>query len=190
MNSNLDYNFLELNNSSSEKGLGLTMVYFSKGEKKVVLETNIMESFENYIFLEKRHIFNCIPDSILRNFNFNKINQDSLKNLSFFSDNILIKYYNTYGDSIFQILSDKMTHYTNQEMVELKNNVVLKNNNKDVLKTSSLFWNISKEKILSLDSVIIETKDKIIRGCGFYSDDNFENYKIYNISGIIQLNSD
>ena len=47
-----------------------------------------------------------------------------------------------------------------------------------------------KEKILSLDSVIIETKDKIIRGCGFYSDDNFENYKIYNISGIIQLNSD
>ncbi len=190
VNNNFNYDFLDSGNASSEKGFGLKMLYFSEGQKKVLLKTDLMEHFENYIFLNKTYTFNCILDSILKNFNFEQINQDSLRNLSFFSDNIVIKYYNNYGDSIFQIFSDKMTHYTNQDVVELKSNVILKNNNQDVLKTNSLFWNISKEKILALDSVIIQTEDKIIRGCGFYSDDNFENYKIYNISGIIHVNTD
>ena len=61
---------------------------------------------------------------------------------------------------------------------------------KQFLQTNRLFWNIEKKKILSLDSVIIQTADKIIHGCGLYSDDNFENYKIYNIHGIVQIDTD
>jgi len=190
MNNNIDYTFLEYKNSSIEKGEKLKIVYFSDGKKSFILETNFMERFEKYIFLKKNKSFKCYNDSIIFDFDFEKINKDSLENVSVFSDSVFLKYYNNSGDSIFQIFADDVIHYSDQNIIELKNNVILKNNQNDVLKTNNLFWNTLKEKILSLDSVSIETKDKVIQGCGFYSDDNFENYKIYNISGTIQIDSE
>ena len=86
--------------------------------------------------------------------------------------------------------SQRLVHYVNKDIIELINNVQLKNYNGDLLKTNQLFWNIENNNILSLDTVSIKTSDKVINGCGFYSDDNFENYKIFNINGVIQIDQD
>ena len=61
---------------------------------------------------------------------------------------------------------------------------------KNISKIGVYNMNINKNKFLSLDSVLIQTSDKVINGCGFYSDDNFENYKIYNINGVLQVESE
>ena len=59
-----------------------------------------------------------------------------------------------------------------------------------IQKQTSYFGILTKKKLLSYDSVKIKLEDKIINGCGFYSDHNFENYKIFNISGVIDIESD
>jgi len=190
LKTNINYDFLNQETESFEKGKNLKMSYFENGDRRFILETKNLESFETYFFVEKRNLGTCITDSVLLDFDFKNLNKDSLKNISVFSDSVLVKYYNVSGDTILEIFANKMIHYANEDIIELKNNVYLKNYNNNVLQTERLFWNMKKNKILSLDSVDIQTEDKIINGCGFYSDDNFENYKIYNISGLIQVDTD
>ena len=190
LKTNINYDFLNQENGSFEKGKNLKISYFSNGDRRFILETKNLESFETYLFFEKRNLGTCMSDSVLLDFDFRNINKDSLKNISVFTDSVLVKYYNVSGDTILEIFANKMIHYANEDIIELTKNVNLKNYNNNVLKTERLFWNMKKNKILSLDSVDIQTEDKIINGCGFYSDDNFENYKIYNISGLIRLDTD
>ncbi len=190
MNNNIDYDFLNTEVTGFEKGNNLKMFYFSDGNKKFLLQTNIMESYQDYVLFKQEDIGDCVLDTILTAFEFQNINQDTLKNISIFSDSVSIVNYNNIGDSIFEIFSQELIHYSNEDIIELKKNVQLKNSNNNILKTARLFWNIEKKKILSLDSVTIQTSDKIIHGCGFYSDDNFENYKIYNTHAVIQIDSD
>tara|TARA_B100001250_G_C19499272_1_gene656644 strand:+ start:76 stop:648 length:573 start_codon:yes stop_codon:yes gene_type:complete len=190
MNNNIDYDFLNTEFNSFEKGKNLKILYFSEGSKRFLLKTHTMESFEDYVLVTKNETQACIPDSTFSDFDLQKINQDTLQNISVFSDSVLIINYNNLGDSIFQVSAEKIINYSDEDIVELKKNVVLKNNKNNILKTNRLFWNIEKKKFLSLDSVIIQTSDKSIHGCGLYSDDNFENYQIYNIRGEIQIDTD
>ncbi len=190
LNNNIDYNFLNTEFNSFEKGKNLKIFYFSEGSKQFLLKTNTMESFEDYVLVTKNYTQACIPDSTFSDFDLQKINQDTLQNISVFSDSVLIINYNNLGDSIFQVSAEKIINYSDEDIVELKKNVVLKNNKNNILKTNHLFWNIEKKKLLSLDSVIIQTSDKTIYGCGLYSDDNFENYQIYNIRGEIDIDTD
>ena len=165
------------------------MTFFSDGIKNFVLNTDNMQSFNNYA-LKKDYSQICIGDSILNDFNFFYLLKDTLRSVSIFSDSVLIKNFNNIGDSIFEIHSDELINYINEEIVELTNNVKLKNYENFILETDKLFWNTEKKKLLSYDSVKIKSEDKIIYGCGFYSDHDFENYKIFNISGVIDFESD
>ena len=190
INNQINYDFLNTEANAYEKGKRLKMFYFSEGERKFILQTNNMESYQDYTFVDKELNGDCVIDTMLIECEIQNINKDTLKNISIFSDSVSIVNYNNIGDSIFEIFSQELIHYSNEDIIELKKNVQLKNSNNNILKTDRLFWNVEKNKILSLDSVIIQTDDKIIRGCGFYSDDNFENYKIFNINGIIQIDVD
>lgn len=190
VNNNIDYDFLNSDVDTYENGKNLKMFYFSEGNKKFLLQTRKMESFQDYDFIKNDDNGVCVLDNILIDFNFQNINKDTLQNISIFSDSVSIVNYNNVGDSIFEIFSKELIHYSDEDIVELRKNVQLKNYKNDILKTNRLFWNLEKNKIVSLDSVIIQTRDKIINGCGFYSDDNFENYRIYNITGVLQIDSE
>jgi len=190
VDNNIDYDFLNSDVDTYEKGKNLKMSYFSEGNKKFLLQTKKMESYQDYIFLKNDDNGECVLDNIIIDFNFQNINKDTLQNISIFSDSVSIVNYNNIGDSIFEIFSEELIHYSNDDIIELRKNVQLKNYKNEVLKTNRLFWDVEKNKIISLDTVVIQTSDKIIHGCGFYSDDNFENYRIYNINGVLQVNSD
>jgi len=190
INSNIDYDFLNSEFNTYEQGKNLKTFYFSEGKKNFFLQTTTMKSYQDYFFLKPESQEGCILDTILVEFEFQNLNKDTLKNISIFSDSVSIVNYNNDGDSIFEIFSQEIIHYSNEDIIELKKDVELKNYNNNILKTNRLFWNIENNKILSLDSVVIQTSDKIIHGCGFYSDDNFDNYKIFNINGVIQIESD
>ena len=189
-NNEINYDFLNNELSSHEKASNLDMNYFSNGSKRFLLQTKNMESYKDYVYLNKDYNNSCFMDTILYELEPQFILEDSVYDISFFYDSVLVINYNNLGDSVFEISSQKLIHYVNKDIVELKNNVQLKNYNGDLLKTNQLFWNIENNNILSLDTVSIKTSDKLINGCGFYSDDNFENYKIFNINGIIQIDQD
>ena len=189
LDNTISYDFLNIEQDSLEKAKNIEMTFFADGIKNFVLTTENMQSFINYSS-KKDYTQICMGDSILNDFNFFYILKDTLRSVSIFSDSVLIMNYNKLGDSIFEIQSEELVNYVNEEIVELTNNVKLKNYENFILETDKLFWNTDKKKLLSYDSVTIKLEDKIINGCGFYSDHNFENYKIFNISGVINIESD
>ena len=120
------------------------MTFFADGIKNFVLTTENMNSFINYSS-KKDYTQFCISDSILNDFNFSYILKDTLSSVSIFSDSVLIRNFNNLGDSIFEIQSDELVNYVNEEIVELTNNVKLKNYENFNLETNKLFWNTEKK---------------------------------------------
>lgn len=68
-----------------------------------------------------------------------------------------------------------------------RNNVVVVNEKGETLNTEELIWDEEKETIYSNAFVKITTQDEIIMGTGMTANQNFTNYVIKNISGIIKV---
>lgn len=60
--------------------------------------------------------------------------------------------------------------------------VVAQNDSGTVLKTSSLMWRNSDQKIVTDKFVTITSPKEIIQGFGLESDQHLENYKIFNVT--------
>src|SRR4030095_13576803 len=77
--------------------------------------------------------------------------------------------------------------YDNSDEMIARNNVEAVNVYGDKLNTEELIWNQKSEKIHSDKFVKITTKDEIIFGDGFESNQNLTNYTIKKIRGTIRL---
>lgn len=82
----------------------------------------------------------------------------------------------------------KMTDNSNE--LEARDSVVVLNRDGETLNTDFLIWDKEAEQIKSEGFVKITTKDEIIYGTGFVSDDKFTDYTIFNISGIVNIEED
>jgi len=78
--------------------------------------------------------------------------------------------------------------YDKSDQMIARNNVVVININGEKLETEELVWDQKTEKISSEKFVKITTKDEIIFGDGFESNQDISNYKIKKIRGTMQLN--
>ncbi len=72
-------------------------------------------------------------------------------------------------------------------IIEAKNDVVVKNDRGETLNTEHLIWDEGKDLIKSDAFVKITTPDKIIMGDGLESNQSFTKYKILKIKGTINL---
>ena len=77
-----------------------------------------------------------------------------------------------------------------ENIMEVRNDVVVVNAKGEKLNTEHLVWDEKAAKIYSKEFVKITTKDKIIFGNGFEANQDFTNYKIFNIKGTITINKD
>jgi len=68
-----------------------------------------------------------------------------------------------------------------------KDSVVVTNKTGEVLNTEELIWDKKKSKIKTNGFVKIKTKDEIIYGDGFESNEDFTEYQITNIHGIVKI---
>ena len=73
---------------------------------------------------------------------------------------------------------------------ELKDSVVVLNENNDKLETEVLFWNQAKDLIYTDRFVKITNKDQIIQGFGFESDSRLQKRKIKKVSATIYLHDE
>jgi LPS export ABC transporter protein LptC len=85
-------------------------------------------------------------------------------------------------------VTGKYAKYTNKDNLwELKDSVVVLNENKDKLETELLFWDQNKDLIYTDRFVKITTEDQIIQGFGFESDSRLLKRKIRKVTATITL---
>jgi LPS export ABC transporter protein LptC len=94
-------------------------------------------------------------------------------------------------DASMNIISNITANYAKlfdtDQRWEAKNNVVAVNLTGDTLKTEYLVWDTKRQKIYSDQFVKFIRKDKIITGIGFESNQDFTEYKIKDIKGILYV---
>ena len=69
----------------------------------------------------------------------------------------------------------------------VEGNVVFKNDKGEMLETERLTWNEQDAKIRTDSEIRITTVDEIITGVGLEADEDFSNYSIRQISGIVHI---
>lgn len=75
-------------------------------------------------------------------------------------------------------------------ITEAQGDVVVVNEKGEKLNTELLIWDEKTSRIFSNEFVKISTPDKIIFGNGFEANQDFTNYKIFNIKGTITIDKD
>jgi LPS export ABC transporter protein LptC len=106
------------------------------------------------------------------------------------SEGMKIEFVDSLGNVEAKVLSKYAIHYPNKDILELSNDVQVYNLDGDKLNSEHLTWNSRTKKIQSDDFVKITTADEIIYGDGFEANQDFTNYRINHIKGIISLDNE
>lgn len=80
--------------------------------------------------------------------------------------------------------------YNLRRIMEARNNVVVVNKKNEQLNTEHLIWNQNTKKIYSPKFVKITSPERVIYGDGFESDEQFDKWRIVNVKGIINFETD
>ncbi|HXH17698.1 MAG TPA: LPS export ABC transporter periplasmic protein LptC [Chitinophagales bacterium] len=78
-------------------------------------------------------------------------------------------------------------YFTKKEEMMVRDDVVIVNAKGEMLNTEELTWRRKDEKLYSGKFVRITTPEEIIYGTGFEAKQDFSDYTIKNISGIVHL---
>jgi LPS export ABC transporter protein LptC len=89
-----------------------------------------------------------------------------------------------------RLKADYGIRYDRELRMEARKNVVVVNEKGEQLNTEHLVWDERTRKLHSDEFVKITTGDEIIYGNGFEANQDFSQYRIFNIKGIISVNSE
>lgn len=104
-----------------------------------------------------------------------------------FRSGITVSFYDGKNEPV-GYASSKYARYTDKKKLwELKDSVIIVNENKDKLETDQLFWDQDKNLIYTDRLVKITNEDQTVIGTGFESDPRLEKRKIKNVSATIYL---
>jgi len=104
-----------------------------------------------------------------------------------FPDGLKLFVYNENGEIESELTANEGTMADNSDNLEVSGNVIIINEKGEQLQTEELTWNKEDKKIKTETFVKIFTEDEVIYGTGFEADENFTNYVIFNISGIVKV---
>ena len=104
-----------------------------------------------------------------------------------FDKGLRVQFFNQFGKKESELISDYGKIDEKNDLMVVKNNVVIRNINGDILETDLFNWDENKQEIYTDDFVKITTKSEVIYGQGFVSNQNFSKYTIKNIKGTILL---
>jgi len=95
-------------------------------------------------------------------------------------------------DSLMNVKSELTANYginwTKKKMMEVKDNVVINNYEKDeILNTEDIIWDQKKQKFYSNVFVKRTTKDGVIYGDGFTANESLSHYKLIHPRGVFAV---
>jgi len=103
-----------------------------------------------------------------------------------FRSGIKVIYYNGQKNPAARVTA-KYGKCTDNNLWELRDSVVVINENNDKLETEVLFWNQEKDRIYTDRFVKITSEDDVSQGIGFESDSHLANRRIYKVTATIYL---
>ncbi|MEX0813088.1 MAG: LPS export ABC transporter periplasmic protein LptC [Chitinophagales bacterium] len=107
-----------------------------------------------------------------------------------FNDGLRVYFYNEEQKIESTLRANYGKIYDNQNEILVRDDVVVINVEGDKLNSEELIWKKADEKIYSDKFVKITTAEEIIYGTGFESNQDFTDYTIKNISGIISVDDE
>jgi LPS export ABC transporter protein LptC len=144
--------------SLRETGKEVTAYYSDFGKVKAKLQAPVMNHIN-----DPKNPYTELPSTL---------------QLTFYNENLVPQSELTAGYGI--------TYDKSSQMIA-RHNVVVINSSGEKLETEELVWDQKTEKISSEKFVKITTRDEIIFGDGFESNQDISNYKIKKIRGVMQL---
>ena len=111
----------------------------------------------------------------------------SSKPFTEFPEGMVLKVYNAEGEIESTLTANYGKMGDNSTEMVAKDSVVVINSTGETLNTEHLIWDKKNSKIKTEGFVKIHTKDEIIYGDGFESNDNFTEYIITNIHGTVNV---
>ena len=103
-----------------------------------------------------------------------------------FPDGLLVKFYEQL-EMVSILKADHAENNEGEQMIKISGNVYMENAKYERLETPSLTWNVRAKKIYTDKAIKIKTVDNTIYGIGFDSDENFSNYTIRKVTGIVSV---
>ncbi len=107
-----------------------------------------------------------------------------------FREGIFVRFLDATGRENSTLRADYALQLIDKDLWEARGDVVVVNEKGEQLNTEKLFWNARKEIIYSDEFVKLTTPTQIIMGEGFQADQNFSEYEINSVSGIINIEDD
>ncbi len=103
-----------------------------------------------------------------------------------FTDGLLVKFYEQLK-LISVLKADYAENNDAEQMVKISGNVYMENARNEILETQSLTWNMRDKKIFTDKHIKIRTPDNVIYGVGFDANEDFSNYTIRRVNGIVAV---
>ena len=148
-------------NLPSVSGTNLKTVFIDSGLLQLVMSAPIMEQYDNTAF----------P-------------------FSEFKSGINVLFYDGRKEPVGSVSAKYAKFNDSNKTWELKDSVVVINENQDMLETEVLNWDQEKNYIYTDRFVKITNEDQVIQGFGFESDTHLRNRKIKKVSAIIYFNDE
>jgi LPS export ABC transporter protein LptC len=96
-------------------------------------------------------------------------------------------FYNRNGEIESSLTANYAISYENRKIIEVRNNVKVKNIRAEELETEKLIWDQRRELIYTDNFIKVKTPDEILYGTGFESNQNFTRYRIKNLKGRVSI---
>ena len=103
-----------------------------------------------------------------------------------FPDGLVVKFY----DQLTLISVLKADYAENDDAtqsIKISGNVYMENSKNEIMETLELTWEMRTKRINTDKPIKIRTPDNIISGIGFDSDEDFSNYTIRKVSGVVAV---
>ena len=185
----------------STKVLG-TFLFFSFALLLVGCGGNSMESMEQFAddgvdhpISTSKNVKVILSDSgnvkiIMRAPLVERFTQNEEEPYDLLSEGMHVDFLDSLGNVDANVTCEHAIHYPQKKILILTKNVQVYNVDGDKLNSEYLVWNSKTEKITSNDFVKITTGDEIIYGNGFEADQDFTNYQISDIKGVISIDDE
>lgn len=141
-------------------GRNFATVYVDSGRTQLILSTPLMEKFDK-----------ADPQ------------------YTEFKEGIIVEVYNG-KESPQGTVTAKYAKCTDNNLWELRDSVVVINENNEKLETELLFWNQDKDRIYTDRFVKITSEDEVSQGIGFESDSHLSKRRMFKVTATISLKNE
>lgn len=106
-----------------------------------------------------------------------------------FSNGLVVKFYDAL-DLISVLKADYGVNDDEKQLIITSGNVHMENAKNEIMESQELTWNIKTKRVWTDKAIRIKTPENIINGIGFDADEDFSNYTIRKVTGIVSVDDD